>query len=109
MGPMIEFHIKALAEICRKGLYWRISRIERRVANGAHCSILICYPVIDELVEVTTNAGFVAGKVYLSRLSLSLVTSYAGELVVFLDRMRKLLKRTYRCTFGYRVGRLRCR
>jgi hypothetical protein len=64
------------------------------MANSAHRAVLVRDPIIDKLVEVTPNARFMAGEVYLCRPALAFVTGYTGKLIVFLYLVRKRLERT---------------
>ena len=57
VSRVVELHIEAFAELCRKDLYGRIGTFEVGMADGAHCA---CRR--DELVEMASDAGVVARK-----------------------------------------------
>jgi len=69
MHSMVELHIEALHELCRKSL--DLVRIASHilVADAAH---RLCLGA-RELTQVATDAGLVAGKVHLERLALTAV------------------------------------
>jgi hypothetical protein len=56
MGFVVEFHIKALDKSCGKYFHWRIIRVQLRMADRAHCAILVIDLIGNELIHVTANA-----------------------------------------------------
>ncbi len=71
MGSMIELHIKAFFESGGKGLHRRQLRIETRVADRTHRTILVRDSIRDELVQMAANAGLMAGVFQFPRFSLA--------------------------------------
>ena len=105
VGAVVEFHIKAFPKLGREGLHWRRVRLKVTVTDRAHDLITIHQRAVGELIQMTADAGIMAGKVHVQRTPLTTVAGCASELLVFRDGVRKGLKGLVGCLLNERIGR----
>ncbi len=92
VSRVLELHIEALLEFGRKRPHRRIVRIDVLVADRTHRPIFVSDRVIDELVQVASDAGFMARILKLALFALPTVAGDAIELLMLVDGMRELVE-----------------
>lgn len=73
MSSVIELHVKALFESCRKSLHWRVIRVEACVTDRAHGAVIFTDGLRNELAQMAAHTRFVAGKLQFTLFALALV------------------------------------
>ena len=102
VSRMIKFHVESFDKFRGESLDRRILPFCIGVADSAHHLLLI-----DELIQVTADAGFVPAKFTFDATCLALMASIAGELYVLRNAVRKRFECLVRNTLRYRIRRFR--
>lgn len=92
MGRMIEFHVKALFESCRKGFHRWVGRSQAGVTDRAHRPILFFSSLRNELVQVASDTRLVARKFQLALFALALMARDALKFFVLRYLVRELIE-----------------
>lgn len=82
MSAVLKLHIETFLKLGREGTHRRVVRLDILMADRAKCPVFVRYRVVDKLVQVTPDAGFMARKLQLTLLSFTPMTSDTVEFLV---------------------------
>ena len=108
MCGVVKLHIEPFDKLCREGTHRRLIRIETRMADRTHRTVIVRRLIGYELVEVAANARIVTGVFEGLGFSVSPVTRHAVKLFVLGDlvvkggegRIGRFYNRRFRCLGG---------
>jgi len=82
MSAVLKLHVETFLKLGWEGTHRRVVRLDILMADRTKCPIFVSYRVVDKLVQVTSDAGFMARKLQLTLLSFTPMTSDTVEFLV---------------------------
>lgn len=82
MSAVLKLHVETFLKLGREGTHRRVVRLDILMADRAKCPIFVRYRIVDKLVQVTSDAGFMARKLQLTLFSFTAMTSDTVEFLV---------------------------